>query len=221
MRFDVNARVAIWRVAIASVTAASLSACDASDRGPMAAPSAFTPSTLREGPSRLKPLMKRTALLYVSDSYRGTVFVYAYPSLTPAGTLPGFQRPAGLCVDRRNGNVWVTDMFKHNAVEFAHGSTTPIRTLDDGAGYLNACAVNPTNGDVALVNNTIQGEDPGDVVVYHPEERGRAPFPRHMCFSWTLPATILVETYLSTPLGRRTVAFSASVSRSLRMAQTA
>jgi len=116
-------------------------------------------------PSWIDPAAKNGALLYVSDSGAKTVLVYTYPGLQPAGTLTGFSSPAGLCVDK-SGNVWVTDTLKSDVVEFAHGGTTPIKTLTDGEGYVGACAVNPVNGDLAIVNNTVGGDDPGNVVIF-------------------------------------------------------
>ncbi len=70
----------------------------------------------------------------MSDEDAGTVLIYTYPGLKPAGSLSGFSTPAGMCVDPKSGNVWITDTLRSDVVEFAHGGTTPIQTLTDGDG---------------------------------------------------------------------------------------
>jgi hypothetical protein len=71
-----------------------------------------------------------------------------------------------MCVDSKSRNVWVTVTLKSDVVEFAHGGTTPIETLTDGEGYVDGCAVSSVNGDLAIVNGTVGGDDPGNVVVF-------------------------------------------------------
>ncbi len=113
---------------------------------------------------------KRGALLYVSDPDAGTVFMYSYPALKPAGMLTGIDSPTGMCVDKKTGNVWITETspYAAGAMEFAHGGTTPIQTLQIGSdNFANACAVNPTNGELAIANVTFGGDDPGDVIVFN------------------------------------------------------
>src|SRR5579864_3027684 len=71
--------------------------------------------------SWIDPGAKSSPLLYVSDQNASTVYIYAYPSLAPAGQITGFNLPSGLCVNRRTGDVWVTDAFASTITEFAHG----------------------------------------------------------------------------------------------------
>ena len=131
--------------------------------------------------SWMDPSAKTKPLLYLSDE-SGLVYVYAYPSLAPMGTLAGMTTPAGLCTDRK-GDVWVTDTIRSQVVEFAHGGTVPIRTLQDGEGYLYACAVNPRNGDLAIANNTIGGDDAGNVTIFsHGFGKATAYSDRHVRF---------------------------------------
>jgi hypothetical protein len=113
---------------------------------------------------------KRSALLYVSDRDAGTVYMYGYPSLKPAGTLSGLNSPTGMCVDKNTGNVWITETgpYVTEAVEFAHGGAKPIRTVQIQAdNFFNACAINPISNELAVANITFGGDDPGDVVRFN------------------------------------------------------
>jgi len=116
--------------------------------------------------SWMDPAAKSKALLYVSDEYAQAVNVYAYPSLKPMGALSGFLTPEGLCVNKKTGDIWVTDTLRYSIYEFAHGGTTPIRTIDQPDGYVQDCSVNPVNGDLAIANITYGGDDPGYVAIY-------------------------------------------------------
>jgi hypothetical protein len=120
--------------------------------------------------SWMTPLAKHTQyLLYVSDEAAGSVDVYAYRSRKGhlVGQLTGFQFPYGECQDG-TGNVYVTDFAAEVIVEYAHGATSPIKTLDDSYGYPIGCSVNPVTGDLAVAN--WESNDPSDcagsVVVY-------------------------------------------------------
>jgi hypothetical protein len=88
-------------------------------------------------------------LLYVGNLNAG-VTVYTYPQGKLVGNLKGFNEPRGLCVDKA-ADVFVTDDDGAKIVEYAHGGTKRIATLaDDGSPY--GCAVDPTNGNLAVAN---------------------------------------------------------------------
>jgi hypothetical protein len=98
-------------------------------------------------------------LFYVSDGgFLGTnnVYVYTMPYGTRVGrlvgTLTGFVDPVGLCTDAA-GDVWVTDGGASDLVEYAHGGTSPIKTLGGAGEFAYECAVNPKNGDLAVTTN--------------------------------------------------------------------
>jgi DNA-binding beta-propeller fold protein YncE len=116
--------------------------------------------------SWMSPSARRRALLYISDEDAGKVLVYSYPDLTLTGTLTGFTAPTGLCVNPKTGAVWVTDILQYKVTEFEHGGATPVRTLDTNVGFDDACAVDPVSGDLAVANNTVQGSDPGNLMVF-------------------------------------------------------
>jgi hypothetical protein len=51
-------------------------------------------------------------------------------------------------------------------LEYAHGGTSPIKTLDDSYGEPNGCAVNPKTGDLAVTNFEGGASGYGSLVVY-------------------------------------------------------
>lgn len=118
------------------------------------------------GRSRLASNAK-SALLYVSDPGAGTVTFYSYPELKLQGTLTGFQYALGLCIDPSTQAVWAVDPNAEELFEFDHDGTTPIRDLPIHAYYpsLVSCAVNPKNGDLAVVSENF-GSDPGAVMIF-------------------------------------------------------
>jgi hypothetical protein len=97
-------------------------------------------------------------LLYVSDQEKAKVYVYSYPAGTLVGTLTGLQFPESLCADEA-GNVFVADQGGLKIAEFAHGGTSPIKTLAD-TQYPVACSVDPVTGNLAAANEA------GNVSVY-------------------------------------------------------
>jgi hypothetical protein len=132
----------------------------ANDRRVSQAPEAFGPSN-----AGVK------GLLYVSDAQ--AVDVYTYPQGKLAMKLTGMEQPVGECVDSA-GDVFVVasanGSFTSSTIyEYAHGSTTPLATLNDpGAGY--SCSSDPVTGDLAVANESDQNNpyNPryGDVAVY-------------------------------------------------------
>jgi hypothetical protein len=90
-------------------------------------------------------------LLYVSNSEQASVNVYSgflskHP--TVVGQLTGFEYPYGACVDA-TGNVYITDEYAVDVVEYAHGASTPLKTLAL-TGTPIGCAVDPVTGDLAV-----------------------------------------------------------------------
>jgi len=100
--------------------------------------------------SWMLPQAKSEDLLYVSDQLFNEIYVFTYPDGRPAGTLTGFSLPEGLCSDGK-GDVFVTDLLARDIVEYAHGGTSPIRTLKED-GNPEGCSVDPTTGNLAVAN---------------------------------------------------------------------
>lgn len=138
-------------------SAVLLAGCGASEpptsaRGTM--PPSQTSATAKRGNSWMLPEATQRNLLYVgvieSDTQLGEVYVFLYPSGKLVGALTGFQNPEGICSDA-SGNVFVTDADAADIIEYAHGGTTPIKTLLD-TGRPSGCWVDPTTGDLAVSN---------------------------------------------------------------------
>jgi hypothetical protein len=84
-------------------------------------------------------------LIYVVDAHAQAVNMYSYPSLTLVGTLTDVAFPTAVCIAENyaDANVWVGgyDANKNSElIEYAHGSTTPIRTLDNSGPEVKGCA---------------------------------------------------------------------------------
>lgn len=100
--------------------------------------------------SWMDPDAKKTStLLYVADETTGDVYVYSYPKGRLKGTLTGFNAPSGMCSNKA-GDVFILNGGGTTVDVFAHGGSTPIRSLDlPGYPELN-CSVDPTTGNLAL-----------------------------------------------------------------------
>jgi|HubBroStandDraft_4_1064222.scaffolds.fasta_scaffold00138_7 hypothetical protein len=102
------------------------------------------------------------ALLYVTDWKAGKILVFSYPTGPLVQSIADNQYPLGLCTDA-DGNVWVMNFGggENQVVEYAHGGTTPIATLDDAYGEPRSCSVDRASGSLAVVNPS-----PPGVVIY-------------------------------------------------------
>ena len=114
-----------------------------SGRAPGAAPN--------HAPSWMLPGAKREKILYVSYFYGNDVLAYTYPGGQNVGMITGIPDAQGLCTSKESGgNWWVVATGANEVLEFAHGGTTPlftINTMDDQPG---SCAVDPTTGNLAV-----------------------------------------------------------------------
>ena len=114
------------------------------------------------GRSWMAPDAKTNDLLYISSYSNGDVYVYSYPHARLTGTLTGFSSPAGECVDK-SGDVFITSTS--GILEYAHGGTTPIATLND-AGLAEGCSVDPKSGNLAVTNYSATSSSEGNVAIY-------------------------------------------------------
>lgn len=90
---------------------------------------------------------KKQKLLYLGDEAADDVYVYSWPGLKLKGTLTGFNAPNGECADRA-GDVFVANEDTLQILEYAHGGTSPIKTLSDSGEYPVGCSGGP--GNVAI-----------------------------------------------------------------------
>jgi hypothetical protein len=109
------------------------------------------------GGSWMKPGASGSDLLYISSPSTNAVYVFTYPGGQPVGTLTGFNYPTTLCSDSQ-GNVWIINAGSASGtnnsylLEYAHGGTNPIATLDDSNKYPRACSVDATTGNLAVMD---------------------------------------------------------------------
>jgi hypothetical protein len=114
--------------------------------------------------SWIEPSAKKGNLLYVSDQGTGDVEIYSYPSGHLRGVITGFGYPVGLCSDQ-NGDVYVDDLNSSSVPEYAHGGTSPIKTLPDTGYNPVGCSVDPTTGNLA-VTNWPTSQNQGSIAIY-------------------------------------------------------
>lgn len=103
-------------------------------------------------------------LLYVADLGTSQVDVLHYPGGKPEAVLSGFATTNGLCTDF-NGDVYVSDGHDHQLVEYPHDISKPMRTLKDPGYYMQGCAIDPRNGNLAVaIQSTSSG--PGGIAIF-------------------------------------------------------
>jgi hypothetical protein len=93
----------------------------------------------------------RDTLLYVANYDYNVVDMYTYKGGV-AGKLVGSipeTRPTGICSDSA-GDVYVALFDEHRVDKFAHGATTPESTIKFTSAYPYACAVDNSNGNLAV-----------------------------------------------------------------------
>jgi hypothetical protein len=102
--------------------------------------------------SWMLPEAKGEDLIYAYNTDSGNVYVVSYPKGKLVGTITGLETPQGACVDN-SGNVWIANYSINALIEYAHGGTEPIATLQEGGNAEpQSCSVDPTSGDMAVTN---------------------------------------------------------------------
>lgn len=158
------------------VAGAILAACSGSgvqqQIGPSGATNQHALNIARTTPKRswMAPDAGTFNLLYVSEGGPASgsfhVLVYSYPGRVLKGDLLSAATPAALCVDK-SGNVWIGyGPPTLQMVEYAHGGTTPIATLNFPGEHPTGCSVDPITGNLAVTNLFGPGSAPGSVEVY-------------------------------------------------------
>jgi hypothetical protein len=107
---------------------------------------------------------KRKDLVYVSAGR--SILVYEFGAKSVIEKLTGFTSARGSCTDA-NANVYVTNYNGADVVEYSHGVTTPSRLLIDPDAYPVDCSVDPTTGNLAVLNIYGKTESsPGNVAIF-------------------------------------------------------
>jgi hypothetical protein len=108
--------------------------------------------------------LRHRDLLYVADF--NTVNFFSYGTWKPMGKLTGFSTDyPSLCVDAAQ-HVYV--VATNEIFEYAHGGTTPMRTLSDPYGNLLGCSTDPTTGNLAVTSSASSGS----IVSVYPHAKG-------------------------------------------------
>jgi hypothetical protein len=145
---------------LSSLCAAGALIASCSQSQTTALPAATLPRSVT---SWAAPRTSAQTLLYVSNG-DGEVTVYNFAGGALVSVLTGFQKPMGLCSDRK-GDVYIADSSAETILEYAHGGTEPIQTLDDAPDAPYACSIDPKSGDLAVANNNGQST-PGDLAIW-------------------------------------------------------
>jgi hypothetical protein len=116
------------------------------------------------GRSWMEPGVSSEELLYITNLYDDNVFVFSYPQAKLVGKLTGFNRPGGMCTDKR-GDVFIVNNSA-TVVEYEHGGTSPIATLSDPVNDASNCSVDPKTGNLAVANITTYSSGSGDIAIF-------------------------------------------------------
>ena len=141
-------------VALASVVA--LTAC-------AHAATAVAPVQPLRTPSIAKPDVS-SQLIYTCLFTSGECLWYRHGVNAVAGTITGLSLPAGVGVDQA-GNVYIANFGAQNVPVYAKGSTTVLRTLDDG-GHLPIDVKAAADGTVYVANYIDDNSSSGSVSIY-------------------------------------------------------
>jgi hypothetical protein len=102
-------------------------------------------------------------LFFASDLVTDDVDIFTLPDFVLKGTITGFSEPQGMCTGLA-GTVWVANTGTTQVMQLSRTGKL-LNTIDDASGYPVSCAVNPANGDLAVLN--IFGfYGAGDALVY-------------------------------------------------------
>jgi hypothetical protein len=114
--------------------------------------------------SWIAPDIARAPRLYfASDPGTNDVYIYTMPGMSLKGTLTGFNEPQGECADT-HGNIYVTNTNSSQVLEYSRTGTL-LNTYPDSYGYPVGCAVNPTNGNLAVAD-IFDFSGAGHVLIY-------------------------------------------------------
>jgi hypothetical protein len=145
----------------------TLAACHGSPAQSGALPNVVSRAEHGGSASWMAPEAASEDLLYLSDVAANDVKVYSFPEGRLVGTLTGFGKPRSECVDKL-GNVWIADIEGRDVIEYRHGGTKPIASLDI-FGVPLGCSVDSAGHYLAVA-----GGISGTIVsIYHEDSRGR------------------------------------------------
>jgi hypothetical protein len=99
------------------------------------------------GEARLPSKATSGDLLYVADGEY--VKIYTYPQGEFVATLGNFGGVHGMCSDAA-GDVYIPEYYQNAVLEYAHGGSSPIATINTIYNFPTDCSVDPTTGNLAV-----------------------------------------------------------------------
>jgi hypothetical protein len=165
-----------------SASAVFLAACGGS-QPPIGAPGAMPQSRAiasraDHSGSWMLPEAHTEDLLYVSAYQENDVYVDDYKTGKQVGILTGFDMPNGQCVDKE-GDVWIANTNGSSVIEYAHGGSAPIATLE-AAGAPWGCSIDPTTGNLAITTWTY-GYGSSNLIVWKDAKRDPRSYSSYGC----------------------------------------
>lgn len=88
-------------------------------------------------------------LLYEANGY--FINIFTYPQGQSVAKITDQGLPGAMCSDK-DGNVFVTDANDNDIMEYSHGGTEPIETLNEFPNEPQACSVDAVSGNLAVAN---------------------------------------------------------------------
>ena len=146
--------------ALAAVSIVSFAGCAARQ-----VPSSVVQLPPGSGVAAVRPSATQT-LLYACAFTANECVWYVRGHDVVAGTLTGLSLPSGVGVDTA-GNVYVANFGAQNIPVYARGSTTLVKTLDDG-GHLPVDVKVDANGTVYVANLQDVNRSSGSISVFAP-----------------------------------------------------
>jgi hypothetical protein len=106
----------------------------------------------------------RSPLLFVSDAGTAEVYIYKLSTLALMAAITGFDQPQGEC-SGHDGDIWITDANSQTIYELSHRGQLD-NALNDGSGYPDGCAWDPSSGSLAVMSLFGTGSTAGSVSVF-------------------------------------------------------
>jgi hypothetical protein len=133
--------------------------------------------------SWVSPDAKRAPrLLFISDYAADDVNIYTMPAMALKGTLTGFTSPEGMCTDA-GGNIWISDTGAQQMELFSRTGTL-LKTLSVPNEFPASCAVNKTNGDLAVGNIESATAGAGNIEIFHNATGSGTPYTNGNIFEY-------------------------------------
>jgi hypothetical protein len=122
-----------------------------SSSAPLPLTTSLTGASVKVQGSWIRPGASKSDLLYVTSLGNHVVYIFTYPRLELVGLIGQYRRdqPVAICSDAK-GNVFVPVIYQHKILEFSHGGTRPIASLNLPNSYPYSCAFDPATGDLAV-----------------------------------------------------------------------